>query len=60
MPQMTATLSDKEVRLACAYWVEAECPTPKNSNVHLTVTPGSNDPREPSGPTVSASVKIKT
>lgn len=57
MPTSTVTLSDKEVRMACRYWVECGCPMEVEARgVNIHVTPGSNDPRESPVPTVSATV----
>lgn len=57
MPRTTVELDDREVRMACAYWVEQGCPQGDHGSVFLYSTPGSDDPREPSGPTVSATVE---
>ena len=57
MPTVTHTLSDKEVRMACRNWVEAGCPHVEVKGVFLHSIAGSDDPREPSGPTVTATIE---
>lgn len=56
MPEVTTTLSHEEVKMACWFWVRNGCPPVDGVKVFLNSTPGSDDPREPSGPQITASV----
>lgn len=57
MPVTRTELNHREILMACAHWVQDGCPEIPNAKVYIHITPGSDDPREPSGPTATASVE---
>lgn len=58
MPKIKYMLTDEEVRMACRAWIEAGSPRCDTKGVLLFTLPGSDDPREPHGPQVTASVQV--
>lgn len=58
MPEVIHELDEKEVRMALRYWIESGHPHAAATGVVLSITPGTLDPREPSGPTITARVSI--
>lgn len=56
MPSCTIHLTENEVRMALRFWVDNHCPKVNDRGVHLTINAASLDPREPSVPTVTASI----